>query len=365
LLEVSLRAQRQRHISFLAACIAEVLVIALLPLLTTSLPNRAPRHTDQYVALAFPSVAEEKLVSKAPRLPKVLPKSVTIPVLPQPRVAPPRVSEPRLQAESSAPNPSYQPQLSAPAVPQGRPLPPSPPAVRTGVFDQPAGHSAAPMAAARDVQTGGFGNPEGIRGQAPIGNAANLPKLGVFESADGPGRGSGTDGSHGNAQFVADAGFGGRSQEIVLQAGESDSSHRVVGAGFGSGGMDTGTHQGSEGTANSTVKTGAFSAPEPAQAPGSRPGTVAAEIRPVEILSKPSPQYTAEARRLGLQGEVVLSVIFRADGTLKVVGVVRSLGHGLDQMAEQAASQIKFKPAEQGGKPTNFAAILRIEFRLA
>jgi hypothetical protein len=47
------------------------------------------------------------------------------------------------------------------------------------------------------------------------------------------------------------------------------------------------------------------------------------------------------------------------------VGVVKSLGHGLDQMAEQAASQIRFKPAEQAGKPMSFPAVLHIEFRLA
>jgi TonB family protein len=88
-------------------------------------------------------------------------------------------------------------------------------------------------------------------------------------------------------------------------------------------------------------------------------------MQPVEILSKPSPQYTEEARRLRVQGEVVLSVVFQANGALKVVGVVKSLGHGLDQMAEEAASQILFKPAQQAGKPTDFQATLRIEFRLA
>jgi TonB family protein len=88
-------------------------------------------------------------------------------------------------------------------------------------------------------------------------------------------------------------------------------------------------------------------------------------MQPVEILSKPSPQYTEEARRLRVQGEVVLSVVFQANGALKVVGVVKSLGHGLDQMAEEAASQILFKPALQAGKPTDFQATLRIEFRLA
>jgi TonB family protein len=116
------------------------------------------------------------------------------------------------------------------------------------------------------------------------------------------------------------------------------------------------------------VKTGVFGvAPESTQAPVKplRAAPPAPEIQPVEILFKPSPQYTEEARRLRVEGEVVLSVVFQANGTLRVVDVVKSLGHGLDQMAEQAASQMRFKPAEQAGKPTDFPATLRIEFRLA
>jgi TonB family protein len=112
------------------------------------------------------------------------------------------------------------------------------------------------------------------------------------------------------------------------------------------------------------VKTGVLDAAAgPALAPA-KP-LPAPAVRPVEILFKPSPIYTEEARRLRVEGEVVLSVVFQADGTLRVLGVLQSLGHGLDQMAEQAASQIRFKPAEQAGKPTDFAATLRIEFRLA
>jgi protein TonB len=90
-----------------------------------------------------------------------------------------------------------------------------------------------------------------------------------------------------------------------------------------------------------------------------------AEFQPVEILSKPSPVYTEEARRLAIQGEVALSVIFQATGEIRVLGVVKSLGHGLDEAAQQAATQIRFKPAQRSGQPADFPATLRIEFRLA
>jgi TonB family protein len=68
---------------------------------------------------------------------------------------------------------------------------------------------------------------------------------------------------------------------------------------------------------------------------------------------------------LGIQGEVTLSVVFQASGAIRIIGVVGSLGHGLDQAAELAATQIRFKPAQHDGLPTDFPATLRIEFRLA
>ena len=68
---------------------------------------------------------------------------------------------------------------------------------------------------------------------------------------------------------------------------------------------------------------------------------------------------------MGIQGEVTLSVVFQASGTIRILEVVKSLGHGLDQAAEQAAAQIRFKPARDNGKPVDFPATLRIEFRLA
>jgi TonB family protein len=68
---------------------------------------------------------------------------------------------------------------------------------------------------------------------------------------------------------------------------------------------------------------------------------------------------------LGIQGDVALSVIFLANGSIRVTGVVKSLGHGLDQEAEQVATQIRFKPAQHAGQPADFPATVRIEFRLA
>jgi TonB family protein len=85
----------------------------------------------------------------------------------------------------------------------------------------------------------------------------------------------------------------------------------------------------------------------------------------VEILFKPNPVYTEEARKLSLQGEVLLEVEFLATGELHVKRVVHGLGHGLDEAAIAAANKIKFKPAQQNGTPVDSTAIVHVSFQLA
>ena len=86
---------------------------------------------------------------------------------------------------------------------------------------------------------------------------------------------------------------------------------------------------------------------------------------PVEIVSKPKPLYTDEARKLNLEGEVLLEVMFGANGDLHVNRVVRGLGHGLDEAAVNAASKIKFKPAQRNGSAVSSTAIVHVMFQLA
>jgi TonB family protein len=86
---------------------------------------------------------------------------------------------------------------------------------------------------------------------------------------------------------------------------------------------------------------------------------------PAEVISKPTPAYTPEARNLRVEGEVVLEVIFEASGKLRVLRVVRSLGHGLDEAAVRAAEQIRFKPAKRDGQDSDSTALVHIVFQLA
>jgi TonB family protein len=85
----------------------------------------------------------------------------------------------------------------------------------------------------------------------------------------------------------------------------------------------------------------------------------------VEILDKPRPQYTTEGRNQRIEGDVVLDMVFLANGSVQVNRVISGLGHGLDEAAVRAAQEIKFKPAKRDGQPVDFPARVRIEFRLA
>src|SRR5687767_6648042 len=70
---------------------------------------------------------------------------------------------------------------------------------------------------------------------------------------------------------------------------------------------------------------------------------------PAQILSKPTPSYTKEARRLGVQGQVVLKVLLSSEAKISRIRVHRGLLAGLTENAIHAACKIRFKPALKNG----------------
>jgi TonB family protein len=91
----------------------------------------------------------------------------------------------------------------------------------------------------------------------------------------------------------------------------------------------------------------------------------ASPTTPVHIMDKPKPAYTSEGRAKKIEGEVLLQVVFTASGEVQVQRVLRGLGYGLDESAENAARQIKFQPAQKNGQPIDSAAVIHIVFELA
>ncbi len=223
------------------------------------------------------------------------------------------------------------------------PLPPAPtpvipkPAIRTNVFS--SGSSATPTLARApsQVQTGGFGDPNGIPAKTGQTKAVNIAAAGSFDLPSGPGYGNGTGGAKGVPGVVVSTGFGNGTAV-------PDTRPRV-----------TGTVQ-SSGFASADV-------PAPPSVRSLPAETV--KVLPAEILSKPTPIYTQEARNLKIEGEVLLEVVLEASGKLRVLRVVHGLGHGLDDNAVKAAEQIHFKPAVKDGQPTDSTVVVHIIFQMA
>jgi TonB family protein len=287
-------------------------VTSLIPL-----PALKPEHNEP---VKVKPTLKAKLHPPAPVFdqPKlVVPREVHHVVAPQP------VEAPKVVMNQFAP-----PQLKITAA-ASRPL-----LLHTGDF---AGSSVAPTVVApiQKVQTGGFGDPNGLKGTGKEGAKLYAAQAGGFDMPVGPGQGNGSGGANGIKGTVASAGFGGG----------------VATESKGRGG---------------TVATGGFgqeqvvhSGPKLAQADAG-PATV-----PVEITFKPQPVYTDDARGLKLEGEVLLEVMFGANGTLHVNRVVRGLGHGLDEAAIAAANKMRFKPALRMGQPIDSTAVVHVLFQMA
>jgi TonB family protein len=92
-----------------------------------------------------------------------------------------------------------------------------------------------------------------------------------------------------------------------------------------------------------------------------RPGS---GIEPPRLLREVKPDYTEEARRQGLEGEVVLEIVVRRDGTVGDVRLLQGLGAGLNERAVQAVRQWRFAPARRLNAPVDVLVEVAVEFRL-
>jgi TonB family protein len=208
--------------------------------------------------------------------------------------------------------------------------------VKTNVLSSGSAAPATVVAPLNKVQTGGFGDPNGIPGNGDPNKSTNINRKGSPALPGGPGYGNGTGGDKGIRGTVASTGFGNGVANPPQGGGRKGS---VQTSGFGDSNAAT-------------------DAPK-------KKTEVASGTTAVTILEKPRPEYTAEGRSLKLEGDVVLDLIFLANGTVHVNHVVSGLGHGLDEAAIRAAQQIKFKPAKQDNQPVDFPARVRITFNMA
>ena len=296
------------------------LVMALFVIMAIAYPEVLvmPVHDYHFVSL----------VSTPPPVPQAPAPVRNFPV-PVPKIADPVTPRPealRVPSELVQPKKPPVPEDQAPKVtlatskellPDMKPQIPRPP-VKTNVFS--TGSSATPtMAGApQKVQTGGFGDPNGVPASDNHGRPITIAQAGSFDMPSGPGYGNGTGGSHGARGVVASTGFG--------------------------SGVATGDSSGPVSASRGAVRQGSFGDTDVVTAqPKAKSAEPAVKTLPAEITFKPRPVYTDEGRHLKIEGEVLLDVVFSATGQIRIVRVVRGLGHGLDESAVRAAEQIQLQ----------------------
>lgn len=116
--------------------------------------------------------------------------------------------------------------------------------------------------------------------------------------------------------------------------------------------------------------TGLGSGTGPGVGPGSGGGTGGGPYRPGSGIAAPrllrevKADYTEDARRRGVEGEVVMEIVITRTGSVGDVKILRRLDSGLDARAVQAVRQWQFAPATRQGAPVDVIVQVGVEFRL-
>lgn len=141
----------------------------------------------------------------------------------------------------------------------------------------------------------------------------------------------------------------------VLAESASDANSQGPGSGGGAGtGQGTGIGEGD----------GSGIGPGSGGGTGGGPYRPGSGITAPELLREVKPEYTQEARRRSIEGDVVLEIIVRRDGSVGNVKIMQGLDAGLNQRAVEAVRQWRFAPARRYGTPVDVVVEVAVEFKL-
>src|SRR5450432_3784504 len=82
------------------------------------------------------------------------------------------------------------------------------------------------------------------------------------------------------------------------------------------------------------------------------------------LIYKIEPEYSDEARKAKLQGDVFLRIEVDSRGAAQNIIVSHGLGLGLDERAIEAVRHWKFRPGYSDGKAVPTSALIEVTFRL-
>lgn len=87
-------------------------------------------------------------------------------------------------------------------------------------------------------------------------------------------------------------------------------------------------------------------------------------ITPPQIVKEVKADYTEDARRRGVEGEVVLEIVVRRDGSTGDVRLINGLPGGLNDRAIVAVRQWRWAPARRLGQAVDVIVEVAVEFKL-
>jgi periplasmic protein TonB len=142
---------------------------------------------------------------------------------------------------------------------------------------------------------------------------------------------------------------------IIDKPAPKDSTSRGPGAG---GGVGTGTGTGLGSGDGSGIGDGSGGGM------GGGPYRPGSGITPPAIMKEVKADYTEDARRGGVEGEVVLEIVVRRDGSVGDVKLLHGLPNGLNDRAMAAVRQWRWSPAHRLGQAVDVIVEVAVEFKL-
>ncbi|HWA93600.1 MAG TPA: TonB family protein [Terracidiphilus sp.] len=329
-----------RRASFITSAFINMSILAVMLYIGMMAKHVIEQHKFEQTELIFPTTPPPQ-----PKVHTPLPKLKDLPKPPEVKLEQPKINVPRPEPKPALKEIQMEAKMETPVMKESRPsviMAPQPKAALTAAAPAQTPQEHVSTKAVHLGET--FGVTPNPNAQRPATIAAiGNPYGGMRGEAVAPRGVVGSTGIGNGTRSGSNAGTVGRVAQTGLPGGTGSAATGSYGGKVASAGIPS-----------------AVAAATPLQQMASKP-----QSTNLEVLSKPPVRYTAEAKQLGVQGDVILRVTFTANGRVLVHGIVHGLGHGLDQEAERVAEQIRFKPATRDGRAVDLTTNITITFQLA